>query len=359
MPSTPLLLDEWTEEQIARLDSANLVASHRLAKLDLFSDEGLIETLAAHPEHALGVNTMGEDPNRPEEWREGLRDGHDAATMLEAVKQGRLWLNLRRVMDHHADYRDLINNLYDELESIKPGLKTFNRTANLLVSSPTALVYYHVDCPVNMLWHIRGAKRVWVYPLETGVVSDETREAVLSGESAEEIAYSPELDDLAEVYDLEPGQLITWPQHTPHRVVNTSGLNISLSTEHMTREACRLNNVYLANRHFRKLFGGGFRSTELTGFGAWAKEAAIRLARRVPSFAPEVLKGYDYPVTFALDPTAPDGVRLLDDRSQPGGADQALPADDAAAEAAGAPPAKPVVLGGTGEAVVDSPVPTI
>lgn len=313
MQHKPILLEEWTDEQIALVGRGNLVAGHRLHKLDMFSDEGLIETLARHPEAALGVNTMGTDPMRNDEWREGVTGGHEPATLLEAVKNGRLWLNLRRVMDHHPEYDELVNNLYDELESICPGLHTFNRTANLLISSPTALVYYHLDCPVNMLWHIRGEKRAWVYPLESGVVSDATRESVLVGEAAEEISYSPELDDLAEAYDLLPGQLITWPQHTPHRVVNTSGLNVSLSTEHMTREACRLNNVYLANRHFRDLFGGGFHSTKLTGLAPAAKELALRVARRVPGLRPEEIEGFKYPKTFAIDPAAPDGVRLFEE----------------------------------------------
>ncbi len=320
MPRTPLLLEEWTDDQIARVGRANLVAEHRLAKLDLFSDEGLIRTLAAHPQDALGVNTMGDDPNRPDQWREGVPGDLDAPTLLEAVKQGRLWLNLRRVMDHHREYEQLVNNLYDELESITPGLSTFNRTANLLISSPTALVYYHLDCPVNMLWHIRGTKRVWVYPLDKGIVSNETREAVLSGESPEEIAYRPELDEMAEVYDLQPGQLVTWPQHTPHRVVNTGGLNISLSTEHMTREACRLNNVLLANRHFRGLFGGGFNSAATVGFSAQLKELAIRISRRLPRFAPESPKGYDYPKSFKVDPAAPQGVRLFEETAANAGA---------------------------------------
>ncbi|MEM9186776.1 MAG: hypothetical protein AAGB00_09805 [Planctomycetota bacterium] len=312
MPHKPLLLDEWTDKQVASLNQANLVAGHRLNKLDLFGDEGLIETLARHPESALGVNTMGEDVNRSDEWREGVTGGHDAATLLEAVKQGRLWLNLRRVMDHHPEYHELIHSLYDELESVCPGLSTFNRTANLLISSPTALVYYHLDCPVNMLWHVRGTKRVWVYPIDRGIVSDESREAVLCGEAPEELDYKPELDDLADVYDLQPGQLITWPQHTPHRVVNTSGLNVSISTEHMTREACRLNNVYLANRHFRGMFGGGFRSTALTGLAPAAKEFALRVARRLPGLAPPANQGFNYPKTFAVDPASPNGVRLLE-----------------------------------------------
>ncbi|MCA9240850.1 MAG: hypothetical protein KDA37_11650 [Planctomycetales bacterium] len=319
------LLDNWTHEQITQLGRGNLVAGHRLHELDLFSDEGILRTLLEHPRSALGVNTMGTDPADRSQWREGLPGDHDPATLLEAVKKGRLWLNLRRVMDFHPEYNQLVNNLYDELEATCPGLHTFNRSANLLISSPTALVYYHMDCPVNMLWHLRGEKTVWVYPLESGVLSDDTIEGILAGDKSEEVDYHPGLDEIAERYDLKPGQMITWPQHTPHRVVNTSGLNVSLSTEHMTRRAARKNNVYLANRHFRELFGTPFRSTVLDGWKPALKEAALRVCRRVPPFAPTPPQGYEYPKTFAIDLSAPDCVRLL---------------DDSVAE----PPAKPVVL---------------
>lgn len=313
MPSATPLLDDWTHEQAAQMGRGNLVAGHRLQELELFTDAGLTHTLDRHPKSALGVNTMGLDPARREDWREGNAGALDAAALLDAVKNGRLWLNLRRVMDHHGEYADLVHALYDELESRCAGLRTFNRSANLLISSPTALVYYHMDCPVNMLWHIRGEKRVWVYPLSTGVLSDETIERVLCGDSAEEVEYRPQLDEIAEVYDVLPGQMITWPQHTPHRVVNTSGLNVSLSTEHMTRQAARRNNVYLANRHFRDVFGAPCNSTKLDGWSAAFKEAALRVCRRVPGLAPAPPQGYEYPVKFQVDPSAPEGVRLLDD----------------------------------------------
>lgn len=310
MPAPAKLLDTWTHEQIAQLSHGAVVAGHRLTELDLFSDTGLVHTLDRHPRSALGVNTMGSDPARRDEWREGEAGDLDAQALLDAVREGRLWLNLRRVMDFHPDYAELVHALYDEMEAACPGVKTFNRSANLLISSPTALVYYHMDCPVNMLWHIRGEKRVWVYPLSAGVLSDETIESVLAGDAAEEVEYREELDEIAEVYDVRPGEMITWPQHTPHRVVNTSGLNVSLSTEHMTRKAARKNNVYLANRHFRGLLGGTFRSTRLEGLAPAVKEAALRVCRRVPGLSPKPPRSYEYPKTFTIDPAAPDCVRL-------------------------------------------------
>lgn len=309
MASTRLLKD-WSDDQIASLNSAILVANHRLAELDMFGDEGLIETLARHPAKDLGINTMGSDPARREEWREGRSGELSPEQLFACVRSGKLWLNLRRVMDHHTDYEDLVNELYNQMESICPGLSTYNRSANLLISSPEAIVYYHLDCPVNMLWHIRGTKRVWAYPLESGIVSRETIEGVLCGEKSEELDFRSDYDKLATVVDLDPGEIITWPQHTPHRVVNTSGLNVSLSTEHMTRAAARRNNVYLANRHFRTMFGGGFTNTATTGLAAASKELALRVARRLPLVGPAPPQGYEYVKTFTVDPTAPNCVRI-------------------------------------------------
>ena len=255
---------------------------------------------------------MGTDPLRRDDWQEGRAGNLTAVELFAAAQLGRVWLNLRRVMDHHPEYARLVNNLYAEMESVCPGLHTFNRSANLLISSPDAIVYYHLDCPINMLWHLRGTKRVWAYPLESGIVSDETIEGVLCGERSEELEFRPEWDEIATVYDLQPGEMVTWPQHTPHRVINTGGLNVSLSTEHMTRRGARRNNVFLANRHFRGLLPGEFRSTAQTGWRPALKEFALRVARRIPAIAPAPPQGFKYPVSFEVDLDTPHCVRQLE-----------------------------------------------
>jgi hypothetical protein len=313
MAHTLRLLENWTPEQAARMERNIFVGQHRLHQLELFGDEQLIQLLERHPRRDLGINTMGDDPERRSDWQEGRAGKLDATELLEAARTGRIWLNVRRVMDHHPEYAELVLALYDDLERTCPGLHTYNHSANLLISSPSAMVYYHLDCPANMLWHLRGQKRVWAYPLESGLVSDETIEGVLCGERSEELDYREPWDELAVVHDLEPGEMITWPQHTPHRVVNTEGLNVSLSTEHMTPKAARRNNVYLANRHFRQLLGGSWRRTEQTGWRPALKEFTLRVCRRVPGLAPAPPQGYKYPITFEVDLEAPNCVRPLNE----------------------------------------------
>jgi hypothetical protein len=317
MPQFTNLLENWTSEQAARMERTIFVAQHRLHKLAMFDDAHLVDLVDRHPRRDLGINTMGDDPARRADWQEGSAGNLDADQLLEAARNGRIWLNIRRVMDHHPEYADLVHALYHELEQTCPGLTTFNHSANLLISSPGAQVYYHLDCPANMLWHIRGRKRVWAYPLEAGLISDETIEGVLCGEKSEELDFRTEWDELAIAHDLEPGEMITWPQHTPHRVVNTAGLNISLSTEHMTPRAVRVNNVFMANRHFRKLLGGAWRNTQLDGWRPAAKEFALRVARRVPPIAPAPPVGYKYPITFEIDLAAPNCVRPLIEAARP------------------------------------------
>ena len=52
----------------------------------------------------------------------------------------------------------------------------------LLISSPRALVYYHADGPASALWHIRGRKRIWIYPaLDGRYIQRELLEDIFAG----------------------------------------------------------------------------------------------------------------------------------------------------------------------------------
>ena len=160
---THSLLDSWTAEHFHTVEEGVLVARHRLAETGLFTDEALAEIIDNHPQEDLSVNTMGVNPE-VFDWREGDRNGVDGATLVQLVRSGQLWINCRRVLVHQPQIAELVNSIYDEIEVNKTGFRAEARTANLLISSPDAWVPYHVDMPVNMLWHIRGRKRVWVYP---------------------------------------------------------------------------------------------------------------------------------------------------------------------------------------------------
>lgn len=281
-------------------------AKHRLAESGLFTDESLLRIIDSHPREFCNVSRMGYD-KEVYEWGEGDTTGLSAEEMLHAVKIGRMWINVRRMMWYHDDFRKLILDLYADLQRQCPEFKTMKHSANLLISSPSAMVYYHFDAPQNMLWHVRGKKRVWVYPLEDRFLKPEHREAVIAGDREEDLPYSADFDDHADVYDMGPGDLVTWPQNAPHRVENLEGLNVSLSTEHYTATQLRYARVNRANYYLRTRWGLPCRALNTSGPGYAAKFAGFLALRSVGKFLNRTSDSYEYPMTFRVDPDAPGG----------------------------------------------------
>ena len=309
---TSSLLSDWTPSDFDTVERGVLLARHRLAETGLFTDDALAHVLDSHPEDCLHINTMGDDTNKFE-WREGDRGGVPGDVLLDLVRKEQLWINCRNMLDHQPRYAQAINAIYDELELKSYGFRAEDRSANLLISSPGALVHYHVDLPVNMLWHLRGSKRVWVYPhFDSRFVSQSVMEKVCSGELTDDVPYDPDFDKYALVYDVHPGQLVTWPQHTPHRVTNLDGLNVSLSTEHKNPRARRRINVHLANQFLRRKFGFASLATDVDGPVAHVKQMLSRALRYSDRLRGAQRKQFTYPISFVVDPSAPGGIRLLD-----------------------------------------------
>ncbi len=306
------LLDRWSPEDFRTVEEGVLVARHKLAETGLFTDEALAEIVDSHPVSDLSVNTMGVEPG-VFDWREGDRNGVDGETLIALVRSGRLWLNCRNMFTNHPRYAEAIHSLFDDIEANKPGFRAEQRTANLLISSPGAWVPFHVDMPVNMLWHIRGKKRVWVYPHhDNRFASPLVLGRVCAGEWSEEIPYDPSFDRYALVFDAEPGQVIAWPQLAPHRVENLAGLNVSLSTEHKNARARRRINVHTANNWLRQRWGVGDVEIDVDGMLAHGKQLVARALRYATKFTGQTKAKFTYPKTFVVDPSAEHGYRLLD-----------------------------------------------
>lgn len=299
----------WSTVEAARFGSEPMTARHRLPVSRLFGDEALADLLDAMPTHLLHVYTMGDDPADPSQWQ-AVRHGRVPGThLLDAVRRGRLWLNLLRV--HRVDRRlaGLVDRLYAELTRTVPGFVPIATSATLLISSPGAMVHYHADGQPNLLWHLRGRKKVWVYPaMHRLFLSTRDLQRIFTGEADEFVPYRPQWDEHATVLELEPGDVASWPQNAPHRVVNTDGLNVSLSTEHRTRASTRREHVWAANRMLSARFHLPVSSTKESGAWAAAKANSYRMLRRV---APPAGRGRQPTLVFRMDPSTPTGYTLV------------------------------------------------
>jgi hypothetical protein len=229
---------------------------------------------------------MGLDPVDWRSWKRGTAEGLTGEALFEAVQQGRIWLNLRAVNRRLDSYAGLAREIFGELETGVPGLRTFGHDVGLLLSSPGAHVFYHLDVLPVTLWQLRGRKRMWVYPKAAPFVSEEQLERIVLRETAEQFAFDLSWDEAAEVYDMEPGMMVSWPQNAPHRLVNDQVMNVSLSVEHQTPEALLRANVIYANGMMRRRFGSkprlqdGFTASNLAKFGL---ARALKASGKVPA----------------------------------------------------------------------------
>ena len=282
---------------------------HNFADTGLFSDEKLAALIDRYPREYYMITTTTETGGILE-WHNGDFNGASGAFVLKAVREGRLWLCLRRLDLVAPEYEALVNQAFQQVEAENPGFSSSRRTSSLLISSPGARVLYHADIPMVALWHVRGRKRFWLYDADNKThLPDDVLEGVILRESEEEIGYDAAWDADAKVIDLEPGEAVSWPQNAPHRVDNLDGLNVSITTDYFTPAAQRKYGVYYTNGLFRRLLGVRPRSTATEGLGALAKCGAAFAMKKLGL---NRVKERDMLQSFLLDPKRPGGTVHLD-----------------------------------------------
>jgi hypothetical protein len=246
---------DWPQDVGTRFSHETLVLNHNLHERPMFNDAGLASLLDRYPRDKLGVFTMGEDPVDWRSWRSGKPSDLSGQELLDGVHKGRIWLNLRAANAYLEDYAALSDEIFANKESHVAGLKTLKHDLGVLISSPNAQVFYHLDSALVSLWQIRGTKFVRVYEPRAPFARPEQIEAVILRETPEQIPFDPAWDDAAMAVTLEPGMMVTWPQNAPHRIVNGPMVNVSLSLEFMTPQALLRANVIYANGVMRRRFG--------------------------------------------------------------------------------------------------------
>lgn len=297
------MLKDWSEDHTARFQKDIITFKHGLNATGLFTDEALITLLEKHPENMLDVCTMGDTdhPLYPNKFRTGDFRGVDGKTLLDAAKAGKVWINARRGMNFHPEYKAVLGQMYDDL-AVKTGNKAYNANGGILISSPVAQVPYHFDKTETILWHVRGKKRIYIYPLTEKFIPDQAYEATMLCALEDDLPYVPAFDAEARVFDLEEDQAITWPLNSPHRVDNTA-FCVSVTTEYSTRESGMKNAAMIANATLRHRFGIESSYRNAGPIGRQFKSVFGRVIRKTGLAHKDEKQDL---VTFRIDPKAPN-----------------------------------------------------
>jgi len=308
---------QWSPEEYASFGLIAQVNQHSYHKLPLFTDEALIELLDNYPRRWLQAFTMGDDPTDSSDWK--CVDINEASTgeeLWRAVNAGRLWFNITHIEKYSDEYAALIDGMYDHIGKQCAHLQ--NPKANyitLLISSPKAHGYYHLDAEPNMLWHLRGQKTIWVYPaMDTKFVPQHYIEDIYAGEIDENLPFDPSFDADAERYSLEPGDVASWPHNGPHRIVNDN-LNVSLATSYYTPSVYKRQYVQLANRFLLRGMGIKQRGMQEDGLLPAAKRMSYRIINKVRPFK-KIDRSAGYVTDLQVDPDGVLGLRKLPSSQQ-------------------------------------------
>lgn len=304
----------WSPEDYAAFGNKTQLFDHAYHDLPLFEPAALIALLDSYPRSCLQAFTMGTDKTQRSDWKSvDISPNSSGADLWQAVKKGRLWLNIISLEKHNKDYADLVKGMYAHLDErcLHLGDLVASYTT-MLISSPGAQVYYHMDESPNMLWHISGQKRLWVYPeMDLRFVPQDFLEEIYTGEIAEFLPYSPEFDDAAQSFLLIPGKVVAWPHNAPHRIENLT-MNVSLTTSFRAPTQRRRELVQKANRYILRNLGVQNRSMAEVGFMPAAKRLSYRVVNKLKPFQPTKHPHDDYITDLQIDPNSANGLRRLE-----------------------------------------------
>jgi hypothetical protein len=297
----------WPDHSETGFGRDVLLAQHNLSMSELFTDEGLAHLLDVYPRESLHIWTFGSEREGVNSSVRGRAPKLSGKEILEAVKRGHLWLNMRRANIDVPELAPIADLIFDTLQDAS-GRKTRKRDLSVLISSPNVNVNYHLDIPLVSLFQIRGEKTIWTYPREESLAPSDFIEDIIHMKREEDLPYRKIFDERATTFKLKPGMGLTWPQFMPHRVQNANCMNVSLSCEFQTLNSIVKSNAMYTNGLIRGATPLKPALNDNIGPVSVAKAAFARAHKAV---AGQVPRTPPTPVTFELDTAEENCVRQL------------------------------------------------
>lgn len=265
--------------------------AHTLNDQGFATDAALAEVLDTYPADLIDINLYDYDAEGQVSLKTGARGRLSGEGLLEAIQGGRLWVNLRGVETGCPALWAAAMSEFERIQATYPGMKSVANAGQLILSSPAAKVPYHFDAAGVVLFHMRGRKRLFVYPGDEAHLPEIAMEQVVARQTTEEIPYTLAFEADARVIDLEPGEALTWPLYAPHRVENLDRFCVSLSMDFQTwpsrlRNGALYTNAVLRSRGGAPRFTDGMATPELAA--RWAASLALKrvggLKSRIATF---------------------------------------------------------------------------
>lgn len=298
---------DWPDRSKEVFGKDVMFAEHNISKSNLFTDDGLAHLLDEFPREKLDIWTFGKQREGHNPALRGRAPKMSGRDIVDAVKHGEIWLNLRRAGDEIADLEHISGTIFDSIDSAI-GQRTTKHDMGLLISSPNVQVHYHLDIPMVALFQLRGRKRLWLYPRSEEFAPPSYVEDIVHMKREEDLPFRNHFDEQAQLIDLVPGMAITWPQLAPHRVQNANCVNVSLSCEYMTMNSLVNANAAYTNAFLRDRMNLSPKLPNQVGAVTYSKAAFAQIHKKLSPRGP---RRSPTPITFELDTSKENCVKPL------------------------------------------------
>lgn len=280
-------------------------SSHNLHQTQHFGDAELIEILDNIPRSNLRVWAADHEANDPSAYMYVDTVGIEGKDILDSVKRGAFWINLQRVDKFFPQFKSLSGQLYESLAAQCPRFQVSFIHSYILLSSPKIYFQLHVDAHENMFWCVRGGKNFYLYPpSHPKVAPREFMEDICAGVREDFLPVASENRSLRHEVAITPGDLLSWPHHSPHEFVNNDQFNVGLGTFHGTQDSVKRLLNYQASRYFRENFPLLRGDMDHESLGMALRRNLYRGVRKIGQLPAG--RKIDFWTSYRLDPEQPN-----------------------------------------------------
>ena len=110
MSAQPIFTN-WKDQNSLLWGNLPQKIDHNLHRQPLFQMDALAELIEKYPREHYSLVYMGAQGDR-RFWREGDLDGMNGQAVIDAIANGRMWLNLRSVKTVDQRYAELVKNIF-------------------------------------------------------------------------------------------------------------------------------------------------------------------------------------------------------------------------------------------------------
>ena len=288
-----------------------ILSKHNVHTTPYFDDSELVQIMDSIPRSNLRVWSADREANDLSSYMYVDTTGITGKDILDCVKRGKFWVNLQRVDKFFGQFKALSAELYGGLTAQCPHLDTTFVHSYILISSANMYFQLHVDSYENMFWCARGGKTFYLYPpSDQRVAPQEVMEDICAGVREDFLPHTRENESLRKEFRVLPGDLLSWPQHSPHEFINNDQLNVGLGTFHGTTRSTKRILNYQSSRYFRETMPFMRSRVDHDSFGMTVRRNLYRAIRKITPAPPS--KKVDLWTSYRLDPEHPACLSKLD-----------------------------------------------